>query len=377
MRPIYFDYNATTPVLPQVCAAVEPFLRTQFGNPSSGHAWGLPAKHALAEARQQVAALINTSPDTLVFTSCATESINTVLQGLLRGRPGTHLVTTAIEHPATLECAEFLQSLGTQVTRVGVDRQGRVSAAEVRAACREDTTLISVMLANNETGVIQPVEEIAADARELGIPVHCDAAQAVGKIPVDVGRLGVDFLTLAGHKLYAPKGIGALYVASGRTFDPLLRGGGQERGLRAGTENVALISGLGAACALAGEDLEQEGARQRVLGERFLSGLERTGADCQVHGAGVPRLPQTLFVGFRGLRAGDLLSGLVGFDVAVSGGAACHGAETTLSHVLEAMGVPEEYAGGTLRFSWGRGTTELDVDGVVERLGRVLKTLGE
>jgi cysteine desulfurase len=190
-----------------------------------------------------------------------------------------------------------------------------------------------------------------------------------------VEQLGVDYLTVAGHKLYAPKGVGALYVAPGRELAPLLLGGGQERGLRAGTENVALISGLGAACALAAADLEGEGARQRELGDRFLLGLDRLGVDYRVHGADAPRLPQTLFVGFRNLAAGDLLSGLVGFDVAVSGGAACHGAETTLSHVLAAMRVGEEYAAGTLRFSWGRGTTGSDVDGVVERLGRVLESL--
>ncbi|MDF1554918.1 MAG: cysteine desulfurase family protein [Deferrisomatales bacterium] len=376
MRPIYFDYNATTPVLPPVRAAVLPYLGEQFGNPSSGHAWGVAPKRAVAIAREQVGRLVGVGAGQVVFTSCATESINTVLKGLLGQRAGKSLVITAVEHPATLAAAAFLQEQGVRVTRVPVDGEGVVDPAAVIDACGGNTALVSVMLANNETGALQPVAEIAAALGDRGIPVHCDASQAVGKIPVDMRQLGVQYLTLAGHKLYAPKGVGALVLSPGQNLTPLLHGGGQEHGLRAGTENVALVAGLGAACALASADLEVEGERQRGLGLRLLQGLERLGADYRLHSAGVPRLPQTLFIGFRGLAAGDLLSGLVGHDVAVSGGAACHGAETTLSHVLEAMGTPAEYARGTLRFSWGRGTTGEDVDQVVERLGRVLGSLG-
>ncbi|HSH69940.1 MAG TPA: cysteine desulfurase family protein [Deferrisomatales bacterium] len=376
MRPIYFDYNATTPVLPPVRAAVLPYLGEQFGNPSSGHAWGVAPKRAVSMAREQVGRLVGADAGQVVFTSCATESINTVLKGLLWGRAGESLIITAVEHPATLAAAAFLEEQGVRVTRVPVDGEGVVDPAAVIDACDGNTALVSVMLANNETGALQPVAEIAAALGGRGIPVHCDASQAVGKIPVDIRQLGVQYLTLAGHKLYAPKGVGALVLAPGQNLTPLLHGGGQEHGLRAGTENVALVAGLGAACALASADLEVEGERQRGLGLRFLQGLERLGADYRLHSAGVPRLPQTLFIGFRGLAAGDLLSGLVGNDVAVSGGAACHGAETTLSHVLEAMATPEEYARGTLRFSWGRGTTAEDVDQVVERLGRVLGSLG-
>lgn len=375
MRPIYFDYNATTPILAPIREAMLPYLTEHFGNPSSGHAWGGPAKAALARARQQVAGLINTAPEQVAFTSCATESTNTVLRGVLESRPGAHLVTTTIEHPATLECAAFLERRGVEVTRVGVDTRGVVSPQTVFDACRPNTALISVMLANNETGALQPVADIAVEARARGIPVHCDAAQAVGKIAVDVTALGVDFLSVAGHKLYAPKGVGALYLGPGRNLTPLLHGGGQERGLRSGTENVAYAVGLGAACALAFQDVTTEEARQRELGAIFLQGLDRLGADYLLHSADAPRLPQTLFVGFRGLRAGDLLSGLVGYDVAVSGGAACHGATTTLSYVLQAMGVPPEYAEGTLRFSWGRLTTRDDVEEVAERLGLVLRAL--
>jgi cysteine desulfurase len=375
VKPIYFDYNATTPILPPVAEAMAPYLGDRFGNPSSGHAWGILARTAVANARTQVAGLIGCAPDDLVFTSCATESINTVLKGLFWGRPDTHLVTTAIEHPATLECASFLEAQGSRVTRVAVDDQGVVSPDEIRRALRPETTLVSIMLANNETGALQPVAEVAAAARERGIPVHCDAAQAVGKIPVNVRNLGVDFLSVAGHKLYAPKGVGALYVAPGRTLPPLLHGGGQERGLRSGTENVSHIVGLGAACELAAKDLDREAARQEALGEVLLAALDRVGAKYLLHSAHTPRLPQTLFIGFHALRAVDVLSGLVGYDVAVSGGAACHGAAFTLSHVLQAMNADPDYARGTIRFSWGRGTSREDVDEVAARLALVLKSL--
>jgi len=374
MRPLYFDYNATTPVPAPVRNAVLAYLDEWFGNPSSGHAWGIEPRGALAGARAQVAGLVGALPEQVVFTSCATESINTVLKGLVGGHPGVHLVTTAVEHPATLETAAFLERCGARVTRVPVGGEGVVDPAAVVAACDGDTALVSVMLANNETGALQPVAELGAALAGLGIPMHCDASQAVGKIPVHMPSLGVQYLTLAGHKLYAPKGVGALVLAPGVEVPPLLHGGGQEGGRRAGTENVALIAGLGAACALAA-DLEGEGERQRSLGKRLLRGLDRLGARYCLHSAGAQRLPQTLFVGFLGLKAGDLLSGLVGFDVAVSGGAACHGAETNVSHVLAAMGTPPEYAAGTLRFSWGRETTAADVDALLERLGRVLRSL--
>ncbi|MFH1035609.1 MAG: cysteine desulfurase family protein [Pseudomonadota bacterium] len=376
MKPLYFDYNATTPLLPQVRQAMLPYLEEAYGNPGCGHAWGYRARQALELARGQVAGLINCPPENLLFTSCATESNNWVLFGLLAGDGPAHLVTTAIEHPAILEPAKVLEARGLQVTRVGVDDQGLVSPEEVRAACTPATRLISVMLANNETGALQAVAEVAAWARARGILTHSDAAQAVGKIPVDVEALGVDFLTIAGHKLYAPKGVGALYARQPSLLRPLLYGGGQEQGLRSGTENIPHLVGLGAACALAAQDLPAEMTRQAELGAAFLGGLQGLGVDHVLHSALAPRLPGTMSIGFKGLKAGDILSGLVGYDVGVSAGAACHGDATTISHVLAAMAVPGEYAEGTLRFSWGRPTSQADVAELLRRLGLVLASLG-
>ncbi len=370
MKPLYFDYNATTPVLPPVRQAMLPFLGESFGNPGSGHAWGLSAQRAVEQAREQVARLLGAEPGEIIFTSCATESDNLALGGILE--PGDHLVTSAVEHPAITEYLPVLRERGVEVALAPVDDQGRISLEAVRRLCTPRTRLVSVMLANNETGTIQPVAEIAAWARKRGILVHSDAAQAVGKIPVDVGELGVDLLTVAGHKLYAPKGVGALYLRRGVELKPLLHGGGQERGLRPGTENVPHLVGLGRACALARQDLEQEMARQRDLGRRFITGLEALGRDIRLHAREVPRLPGTMSVGFAGFQAGDILSGLVAREVGASAGAACHGDTTTVSHVLAAMGVPDTYAHGTIRFSWGRLTTAGDVDELLQRLRLVL-----
>ncbi|BEQ13458.1 cysteine desulfurase family protein [Desulfoferula mesophila] len=375
MRPLYFDYNATTPILPRVYEAMRPYLTEHFGNPGSGHLWGLKAKRGAELAREQVAGLINCAPGEVYFTSCATESDNWALLGLGLARPGAHVVISAIEHPAIVECAAYLERCGARVSRVGVDEQGLVDPAAVRAACASGADLISVMLANNETGALQPVAEIAAWARKQGIPVHSDAAQAVGKVPVDVAALGVDLLTIAGHKLYAPKGVGALYVRQGLELAPLLWGGGQERGRRSGTENVPYMVALGEACALAAEDLPGEMARQRELGRVFLEGLGALDVDWRLYSERAPRLPGTAAVGFKGLNAGDIISGLVVLDVGVSAGAACHGDTTVVSHVLAAMGVPLEYAQGTIRFSWGRPTSQDDVRELVRRLGQALGAL--
>jgi cysteine desulfurase len=372
MRPLYFDYNATTPVSPEVFEAMRPLFQERFGNPGSPHAWGLAAREALDTARGQVAALINAGPDEIVFTSCATESNNMALLGLLRDRPGARLVTSAVEHPAVLRPARFLQERGADVDILAVDGQGLLDPKAVARACEQPTRLVSVMLANNETGALQPVAEIAKAAHAAGALLHTDAAQACGKIPVDVRELDVDFLTLAGHKLSAPKGVGALYLRRGLDLPPLLLGGGQERGLRSGTENVALAVGLGAACALAARGLEAEAERQRGLGRRLLAGLGALDVEFLVHAKDAARLPNTLSVGFRGLDAGRLVEGLALRDAAVSAGAACHAGESSVSHVLTAMGAPLEYAQGTLRFSWGRSTTADDVDELLARLDDVL-----
>jgi cysteine desulfurase len=373
MRPLYFDHNATTPIAAEVLSAMLPYLCERFGNPASRHAWGLAAHEGLDAARARTAALIRAEPDEIVFTACATESNNTVLFGLVR--PGERLVTSAIEHPSILEPAKEIARLGAEVEILPVDADGLVDPGSLRAALRRPAALVSVMLANNETGAIQPVAELARIARQAGALFHTDAAQAVGKIPVDAGALGVDFLTVAGHKLYAPKGIGALYVRRGLRLPPLLFGGGQERGLRSGTENVALAVGLAAACSLAARDLEAEMRRQQALGRALLQGLAGLGREFCLHAEAAQKLPNTLAIGFRGLAAERIVEGLALADVGVSAGAACHAGEAKISSVLKAMAVPEEFALGTIRFSWGRSTGEDDVRELVARLEEVLRGL--
>jgi cysteine desulfurase len=274
-----------------------------------------------------------------------------------------------------MEPARELERRGQPVAFCGVDTQGLVDPADVIGRMDKDTGLVSVMLANNETGAVQPVERIGPVARKRGALVHTDAAQAVGKIKVDVNELGVDLLTIAGHKMYAPKGVGALYVRRGTTIRPLVLGGGQEGGIRPGTENIAYMAGLGEACAMAAEDLLDEETRQRGLGELLLQGLGELGIGCRVSALSAPRLPGTLSVGFRGLKSGDILSGLLTMDVGASGGAACHAGETTISGVLKAMDVPREYAEGTIRFSWGRTTTSDDIRELIVRLQMVFDGL--
>lgn len=385
MRPLYFDYNATTPVLPRVFNAMRPYFMEHFGNPGCGHEFGVVARQAIDEARDKVARLLGCGPEAIVFTSCATESNNMVLHGVFENATGGCLVTSQIEHPAILEPARELARHSVHVVQVPVDDRGVLDLNFLEDALAEapldgGPRLLSLMLANNETGVLQPVAEAAAKAREYGFLVHTDAAQAVGKIPVNVQELGVDFLTVAGHKLYAPKGIGALYVNPVISFAPSTYGGGQEGGLRPGTENVPYIVALGEACALALEGLEEEMGRQEALCGYLYEGLGKLGIEVSLHGRNAPRLPNTLSVGFKGLRAGDILSGMVGQDIAASAGAACHadasgGDTVSISHVLEAMRVPEEYAAGAIRFSWGRLTTKNDVEELLERLRPILHPL--
>lgn len=374
MRPLYFDYNATTPIHPKVFEAMRPWLTNRFGNPGSPHMWGVEAKNGLDTSRHQVASAIGARDEEIVFSSGATESNNLALYGMLTDPKNQHLIISAVEHPAIMEPARDLQQKGLEVTIVPVDDQGRVRLADIQAARTEKTTLISVMLANNEVGTIQPIADIAAWAREQNIRVHTDAAQAVGKIPVNVGEFGVDLMSIAGHKLYAPKGIGALFIRKGLTITPRTKGGGQEGGIRPGTENIPYIAGLGAACAMI-RDLSEEEVRQRLLGERFRQGLMSLQRPFVIHADTAHRLPGTMSVGFSGLRAGDIISGLVGYEVGVSAGAACHAGQECVSAVLEAMHVNRDDALGTIRFSWGRMTSQEDVDQLLERLDMVLQTL--
>jgi cysteine desulfurase len=364
--PVYLDYNATTPVDPAVLEAMLPFLTTWFGNPSSSHAWGTRARAAVEEARGQVAALLGATPGEVVFTSGGTESNNTAVLAMaraLRGR-GRHVVTTAIEHPAVLEPCAVLETEGFRVTRLPVDGEGRVSPRDAAEALTDETVLVSVMHANNEVGTLQDVAEIARLAHARGALVHTDAAQSAGKVPVDVGALGVDLLSLAGHKLYAPKGVGALFVRSGIALPRYLHGASHEAGRRAGTENVAGIVGLGAACAIARERLAIDPPRLEALRERLFEGLAREAAPVRRNSPREGCLPNTLSVAFRGLEAPALLAE-IGDRVAASPGAACHSSGVVLSSVLAAMRVPVEDAKGTVRFSVGRDTTEAGIDAAV------------
>ncbi|RWK68523.1 cysteine desulfurase family protein [Mesorhizobium sp.] len=370
MTSIYLDYNASTPIGPSVAAAMRPYLDEAFGNPSSGHWASLPAKAALEKARSQVAALLDCAPDEIVFTSGGSEANNLAIKGTffaLRHK-GEHIVTTTVEHPAILAPCRFLEQLGAAVTYVPVDSTGRVDPEDVRRAVTPRTILISVMHANNEVGTIQPIEEIGAIAREHGVRFHTDAAQSVGKIATRVDTLGVDLLTIAGHKLYAPKGVGALYVRVGLRLEPLIHGAGHEHGRRAGTESALLAVGLGAACALA-SDLEPM-ARVRVLRDRFWEALQESFGDrVALNGHPQHRLPNTLSVSFVGMIGAEVLSRLDG--VAASTGSACHAGRVELSPVLTAMGVPEKIGMGAVRFSLGRATTGAEIDAIVDRLRAV------
>jgi len=360
---VYLDYNATTPIDPRVAEAMQPFLSDGFGNPSSTHAEGRKAKAALEQSREQVARCLGCDdPTEVVFTSGGSESNNLAIRGLVEARGGGHVITSAVEHPAVLEVVIALEIEGRiDLSIVGVDRFGRVDPEAVAGAFRDDTVLVSLMLANNEVGTLQPVAEVAALCRERGVTVHTDAAQAVGKVPVDVEDLGVDLLSVAGHKLYAPKGIGALFIRDGLRIEPQIRGAGHESGRRAGTENVLLAVGLGKACELVRQEVEAEQGKLAGLRDRLSAGLRAGRDDLIEHGHPEHRLPNTLSMAFPGYIADELLERLTD-ELAASAGAACHAGAATVSHVLQAMRVDPEVAAATVRLSVGRFTTEEDVE---------------
>jgi len=378
MTAIYLDYNATTPIAPQVAEAMRPCLEGLFGNPSSGHAHGTEALLAVEDARDQVAALMGCDSEELIFTSGGTESNNLALIGAARGDDTgrRHLITTAIEHPAVINVCRWLETQGYALTVLPVDAQGMVDPADLRAAMRDDTLLVSVMHANNEVGTVQPIRALSDIAHAGGALFHCDAAQSLGKIPVSIEALGVDLLSVAGHKLYAPKGIGALYLRDGVTLGPVLFGAGQERGRRPGTENLLEIVGLGAAAELA---MNQPAAhRERIIRrrDRLHRGLvDVLGAErLRLNGHPEKRLPNTLNISLRGLEANTLLA-RIGDEVAASAGAACHAGAVEASPVLTAMGVPTEWAMGTLRLSVGRFTTPTEVDRAVTIIAREVRRM--
>jgi cysteine desulfurase len=366
--PIYLDCNATTPLHPEVVEAMLPYLREHFGNPSSGHLYGRRARAAVARAREQVAALLACQPDEIVFTSGGTEANNLAIRGVAALSSRRHLVTSSVEHPATARPCAQLERHGFEVTRVPVDAHGQLLAAEVRPFVRGDTALVTVMLAQNETGALMPIREIAELARARGALMHTDAAQAVGKVPTRVDELGVDLLSLAGHKLYAPKGVGALYLRRGVELAPLVLGADHERGLRPGTENVPAIVGLGEACALASRDLEREARRQRELRDELFARLRAAVPELRLNGPPEARLPNTLNVSFPGVRGSALLAAAP--EVAASTGSACHEGGETASPVLLAMGLDAATALGAVRLSLGRLSDRVQIEEAARALAR-------
>lgn len=364
---IYLDYNATTPIDPAVAEAMMPYILEHYGNPSSSHELGRTAQQAVEKARVQVAALLNASPDEIIFTSGGSESNNMVIKGIAWKyySKGNHIITSAIEHPSVLSVCTYLEKQGYQITYLSVDSFGQVRPADLEAAITGQTILVSVMHANNETGTIQPIQELATISHRHGAFFHTDAAQSVGKIATDVKQLGIDFLTVAGHKLYAPKGIGALYIRQGVQLDPFIHGAGHERGLRAGTENVVHDVALGQACAMVQANLPITNIQD--LTDYFWTQLQlQFGDQVVLNGHPAERLPNTLNVSFidrRGYEILDLLS-----NVAASTGSACHAGQTSLSPVLRAMGIPENIGLGAIRFSLGRFTNKANIDEVISQL---------
>jgi cysteine desulfurase len=366
---VYLDYNATTPVDPRVAEAMWPYLRELFGNPSSLHTYGVNAKEAVDTARAQVAKLLGCQADEVVFTSGGSESNNTAIKGVafrLRQK-GYHVITTQIEHSAVVSPCKFLEQLGFFVTYLPVDRYGMVSVRDVEAAIRPTTILISIMHANNEVGTIQPIAAISELARARGIFMHTDAAQSAGKIPILVNELNVDLLTLAGHKFYAPKGVGALYIRHGLEIEPLIHGASHESGRRAGTENVPLVVALGKACELAATELDSRWAHVVTLRDYLYDNLKKMfGSRLHLNGHPTERVPNTLNVSFEGYTGQELLQKIP--EVAASTGSACHAKSREMSHVLRAMGVPERVGCGAVRFSLGQWTTAGDIDTLLELL---------
>ncbi len=375
--PVYLDYNATTPIDLEVVNEMLPYIHTNFGNPSSSYSIGRSNSEAITHARNQVARLINAKPEEIIFTSGGTESNNHAIQGIAYAsrNKGKHIITSVIEHPAVIEVCRHLNSQGYQITYVPVDSNGMVNPDEIANAIQPGTILISIMHANNEVGTIQPIKEIAAIAQQRNIVFHTDAAQSIGKIDTDVRMPGVNLLSIAGHKLYAPKGIGALYIKQGTTVGNLIYGAGQERGFRPGTENVIHIVGLGKACELAKGALEKHRSNMILMRDRLLHGLKNTlGELVKINGDIENCLPNTLSIAFKGIDA-HTLAALISRDLLISVGSACHSARAEISPVLKAMNVNFMTAASTVRISTGKGTTADEIDFAISVLTAAVKRL--
>ncbi|MDR3319465.1 MAG: cysteine desulfurase NifS [Desulfovibrio sp.] len=376
MNTAYFDNNATSAVAPEVLEAMLPYLRDLYGNPSSMHTFGGQVASAVFQARSRIAALLGADPEEIIFTSCGSESDSTAVWSALQTQPEKrHLLTTRVEHPAILNVAQYWERQGYRVTYLDVDDKGRINQDEYLRTLTSDTALISVMFANNEVGNIYPIQRMAEAAKKNGVLFHTDAVQAVGKTPIDLSHMPVDMLSFSGHKIHAPKGIGVLYARKGVRFRPFLRGGHQERGRRAGTENVPYIVGLGMAAKLAGEHIQEDRIDMARLRDKLEQGIVARVPDCLINGDTENRLPNTTNIAFKNVEGEAILLMLDRLGICASSGSACTSGSMEPSHVLRAIGVPFNYAHGSVRLSLSRYTTEEEVDYVIEHLPGIVENL--
>jgi len=378
MKEIYLDNNATTRVADEVIEAMIPYYRGLYGNPSSMHTFGGQIHKKIERAREQVAELLHAEMDEIIFTSCGTESDNAAIHSALETNPKkNHIITTRVEHPAVLNFCKAMERKGYKVTYLPVNKLGQISLEELKASITDNTAIVTIMYANNETGVIFPMEEIAEIVKSKNILLHTDAVQAVGKIQIDVKKLPIDMLSISGHKLHAPKGIGVLYVRKGTRFSPFIIGGHQEKGRRAGTENVASIIGLGKACDLARNYMDEEGTRIKALRDRLEKGLLKSCPDARVNGDREHRLPNTKNMSFEYIEGEAILLRLNEYNICASSGSACTSGSLEPSHVLRAMGVPFTAIHGSIRFSLSRYNTNEEIDLVLKKMPEIIKELRE
>lgn len=377
MEVKYFDNSATTRVKDEVFKEMIPYLSIEYGNPSSLYSIGRSAKRAISEARRRVASLINCSPEEIYFTSCGSESDNTALKGIAYANKekGNHIITSKIEHPAILNSCKSLENKGFKISYIDVDKDGMLNLEKLESEITDQTILISIMYANNEIGTIEPIREIAQIAHSHGIIFHTDAVQAVGNIPIDVKKMNIDMLSLSGHKLYAPKGIGALYVKNGIEFERFMDGGHQEKNKRSGTENVAEIVALGKACQIAEKNIEQYQQKLKNLRDYCLNKIQEKIPDIYINGTMERRLPGNINISFKDLNSGELLLRLDEVGICASGGSACSSKEASPSHVLTAIGLPSELSKGALRLTFGDYNSIEDVDYLVENLVRIVEEM--